>query len=184
MTFESDLELWSRSVRGDGEAFAILFDRHERRVYRAVFRAAEDTGAAEDLVATVFLELWRRRDQVRMVDQSIAPWLLVTAANVTRNANRSLRRHRALLAKLPMPDRQTFDDTAAEHDLIATLRALPRRDAEILALIAVDELPVSQAAAALGITEQTARARLSRARRRLRSHLPATLHPESEGSPS
>ncbi|MEO6116966.1 MAG: sigma-70 family RNA polymerase sigma factor [Pseudolysinimonas sp.] len=176
MELDSDRELWSRSLAGSGDAFAILFSRHERRVYRAVLRSADDSSAAEDLVATVFLELWRRRDSVRIVNDSLVPWLLVTATNVTRNANRSLRRYRAFLSKLPEPAQsQPIDSRAADRDVAQALRGMPRHDAEILALVAIDGLPLADAAVVLGLTPQTARARLSRARRRLRDDLPAVL---------
>ncbi|WP_449374720.1 RNA polymerase sigma factor [Arthrobacter psychrolactophilus] len=56
---------------------------------------------AEDVVATVFLELWRRRVKVRLVDGSILPWLLVTTTNVARNTRRAAFRYRKLLNSLP-----------------------------------------------------------------------------------
>lgn len=56
---------------------------------------------AEDLTATVLLELWRRRRSVRFVDGSLLPWLIVTATNVLRNSVRARRRYRAFLPALP-----------------------------------------------------------------------------------
>ncbi|WP_396133584.1 RNA polymerase sigma factor [Arthrobacter sp. 1088] len=44
---------------------------------------------AEDATAAAFLELWRRREGVRLVDGSILPWLLVTTTNTARNLQRS-----------------------------------------------------------------------------------------------
>jgi RNA polymerase sigma factor (sigma-70 family) len=173
MGMDSDRELWSRSLRGDGDAFAVLFDRHERRVYRAVLRSANDSGGAEDLVASVFLELWRRRGAVHLVDDSLAPWLLVTAGNICRNANRSLRRYRAMIEKLPAPENvRPIDEQLVDREVVDALRRLPRHDAEILALVAVDGLPLVAAAEALGISAATARARLSRARRRYSTTFP------------
>lgn len=54
-----DADLWARSLRGDGRAFAGLFDRHRDRVFRSVLRLVVTTHEAEDVVATTFLELWR-----------------------------------------------------------------------------------------------------------------------------
>ena len=51
----------------------------------------------------VFLEAWRKRKDVRLHDGSILPWLLAVSNNVARNANRSIRRRRRLLTKLPQP---------------------------------------------------------------------------------
>lgn len=184
MGMDSDRDLWSRSLRGDGEAFAILFDRHERRVYRSVLRSANDSGAAEDLVASVFLELWRRRDAVRLVEESLAPWLLVTAGNICRNANRSLRRYRMLIEKMPPPEVvRPIDEELEDREVMDALRRLPRHDAEILALVAVDGLSLVAASEALGISAATARARMSRARRRFSGTLPTIGHaPPTQGS--
>jgi RNA polymerase sigma-70 factor (ECF subfamily) len=92
---ESDEGLWRRSLDGDGEAFAFLFDRHRDRVFGHAFRLVQTRHDAEDVAASVFLELWRRRAEVRLVDGSVLPWLLVTTTNVGRNSARGTRRYRA-----------------------------------------------------------------------------------------
>jgi len=92
---------WHAAPSGDADAFVALFDLHHNRVYRHALRMTANTHDAEDVTAAAFLELWRRRKSVRVVDGSILPWLLVTATNVARNLARGLRRHRALIGALP-----------------------------------------------------------------------------------
>ncbi len=98
---ESDAELWRRSLDGDGQAFGLLFDRHRARVYAHACRLASTRHDAEDVVASAFLELWRRRADARLVDGSVLPWLLIAATNIGRNAARGTRRHRQFLDRLP-----------------------------------------------------------------------------------
>lgn len=98
---ESDSALWDRSLAGDGDAFGVLFDRHRDRVFRHACRLAQTRHDAEDVVAAAFLELWRRRAEVRLVDGSVLPWLLVTSTNLGRNVARGTRRYRQLLERLP-----------------------------------------------------------------------------------
>jgi RNA polymerase sigma factor (sigma-70 family) len=177
---ETDATLWLRGLEGDGEAVAVIFDRHERRLFRAALRDAATSHDAEDVVATVFLELWRLRSKVRLVDDSLLPWLLVTTANVSRNATRSLRRHRNLLAKLP-PDPPATDaaDVALdnisalqrERRIAAALLDLRPADRQILLLTAVEGLTLAESAAALSVSVDAAKARLTRARRRARDLL-------------
>ncbi|MFB2584337.1 RNA polymerase sigma factor [Herbiconiux liukaitaii] len=177
---ETDDVVWARCLEGDGEAIAVIFDRHERRLFRAALRDAPSPHEAEDIVATVFLELWRLRAKVRLVDASLLPWLLVTTANVSRNASRSRRRHRNLLAKLP-PDppvadagEVALDNIAALHlerRIALALRDLRPADRQILLLTAVEGFSLAQSAAALGITQHAAKARLTRARHRARDLL-------------
>lgn len=174
-----DADLWARSLRGDGRAFAGLFDRHRDRVFRSVLRLAETTHEAEDVVATTFLELWRLRNRVRIVDGTVLPWLLVTALNVARNSARSRRRYERLLASIPVTrEAQELDRIEALHSeraTMATLRALPKADAEILVLVVLEGLTLSESAQVLGVTVDAAKQRLSRARRRARERVG---HPE------
>ena len=53
---------------GQGEAFGRIFDRHRDRVFRHGLRLVEGVSDADDLVAITFLEAWRRRDDLRVVD--------------------------------------------------------------------------------------------------------------------
>jgi len=177
-----DRSLWATARAGDGRAFGVLFERHRDRVFRALLRSSPVTSEAEDLTAVVFLELWRRRDDARMVDGTLLPWLLVTAGNVARNANRARRRHAAFLAALPRPEAQPdfaddatgrLDAGAASASLQSSLDALPTVDRHLIALTAVEGLTLTEASAALGISYTAAKTRLSRARAKLRH-----AHPE------
>jgi RNA polymerase sigma-70 factor (ECF subfamily) len=176
---ESDEALWCRSLDGDGEAFGALFDRHRDRVFRHACRLAHTRYDAEDVVASAFLELWRRRADVRLVDRSVLPWLLVTATNLGRNAARGTRRYQRFLEGLPRaqdhPDvAEVALDTHAlgvDAGLRAGLRALTETDAHLFVLVALEGYPVDAAAEQLELSVSAARARLHRVRTRLREHL-------------
>ncbi len=163
----ADAADWADAVDGDGEAFGRIFDRHRDRVRRHGYRLAPSVDEVEDLVALTFLEAWRRRSRVRMVDGSVLPWLLVTASNVARNQQRAARRHRALLAKLPPAS--TTPDPAERHGLgvAARLDELSLADRQVLVLCVVEGFSEREAAEALGVPPGTVKSRLSRARRRL-----------------
>ncbi|MDH6181519.1 RNA polymerase sigma factor (sigma-70 family) [Microbacteriaceae bacterium SG_E_30_P1] len=194
-TPSSEALWWRRALSGDGDAFARLFDTHRDRLFRSALARTASPTDAEDAVAAAFLELWRKRRSVRLVDGSVLPWLLTTTHNVVRNLARYQRRHRAFLERLPPPGTEPSAETIAQersehHDrsqhLAAILDALPPADAEIIALVLVEELSLAHTADVLGITTDAARQRLSRARRRARGihpTLPTVLF-ESERHPS
>lgn len=157
--------------------FGGLFERHGRAVYNYCFRRTADWSAAEDLTSVVFLVAWRRRKDVRLDGDSLLPWLYGVATNVLRNRNRSLRRHRAALERLPRGHEADFaddvagrlDDERRMREVLAALEVLPQRDRDILALCVWSGLTYEQAAVALDLPVGTVRSRLSRACRRLRS---------------
>lgn len=167
---------WRRARTGDGEAFGRLFDRSQARVYRHASRLVDTRHDAEDVTAGAFLELWRRRDQVRLVDGSVVPWLLVTTTNLALNQRRGLNRYRGLLARLPRteptaPDAGRLALARADLDvhphLVAAIRQLPPADQQLVALVALEHYPLREAATVVGLSPEAARSRWQRVRRRL-----------------
>jgi RNA polymerase sigma-70 factor (ECF subfamily) len=171
--------LWQRSCDGDGEAFGLLFDRHQGRVHRHACRLVDTRHDAEDVTAAAFLELWRRRSAVRLANGSTLPWLLVTATNVSRNLARSTRRYRDFLARLPrVPVAPDTADVAfgsgalgVDPQLRQSLAALKGTDLELVVLVALEDYTLADAAALLGLTPAATKSRYHRARTQLRASL-------------
>jgi RNA polymerase sigma factor (sigma-70 family) len=181
---ESDDEgLWSRSSKGDGEAFRVLYTRHRDRVFRHAYRLSGDRQDAEDVMATAFLELWRLRAKVRVVDGSILPWLLVTTTNTARNSGRAALRYRRLLDSLPRRE-ETSDPTgedlflgyqdALDKDLARALGALNAEDLHLVSLVVFEDFTIAAAAAVLKLTPGSAKTRMHRARQRMKTVLTGT----------
>ncbi|SDS84718.1 RNA polymerase sigma factor [Microterricola viridarii] len=177
---DSDAALWLEAVSGTERAFAVIFDRHRARVFRAAYRRVGNVADAEDAVAIVFLEAWRLRKKVRIVDGSLLPWLLTVTTNVTRNLTRAQRRYRRLIGNLPPSP--SAEDAAPQIDaridlhmrgnrLAQALRKLAPADRAVVDLCLVEELPIAAAAAVLGIPAGTVKSRLHRARGQLRTEL-------------
>ena len=172
----TDQELWDDARGGDGEAFGLLFDRHGHAVYNHCFRLVGSWGAAEDLTQAVFLVAWRKRARMRITTDSALPWLLTVATNVVRSHNRSTTRWLRLARRLPgehVPDHAEevvgrIDDERRMAELLAAVRELPRNQQEALALCVWSGVSYAEAAAVLGIAETSVRARVSKARARLR----------------
>jgi RNA polymerase sigma factor (sigma-70 family) len=172
----NEYELWARALEGDAGAFGEIFDLHRDRVFGHALRALASRHDAEDVTAIAFLELWRHRRRVRVVNGSIVGWLLVTTNNVCRNQARSARRYRLALAKLS-PEPATpdpSDDTAAGIDrarrapgVREVFAQLSARDQDILTLCVLEELTTAEAALALRIPIGTVKSRLSRAKTRM-----------------
>jgi RNA polymerase sigma factor (sigma-70 family) len=181
----SDDVLWRRAAAGNAAAFGELYERHCRAVYNYVFRRIGDWSEAEDLTAVVFLEAFRRRQEVRVTHGRVLPWLYGVATNVVRNRRRALWRHGRTLRQLQSWNLQSdpsveeiahLDAQQQMRDLLDLVHALDADQQDVLALCIWSELSYEEAAVALGIPIGTVRSRLSRARAALRELLAENGH--------
>jgi RNA polymerase sigma-70 factor (ECF subfamily) len=129
------------------------------------------------VTSIVWAEVWRRRKDVRLHGDSILPWLLAVANNCLRNFQRSQRRYRNFLMKLPPATTIDFaeetvsrlDDERRMAEILSALADLRIEDQEVIALCSWAGLSYAEAATALGVPIGTVRSRLSRAHGRLRA---------------
>jgi len=77
----ADLAAVTAMKAGDQGAIAELYDRYSSIVYAVALRVLGDTGAAEDVLQEVFLQLWRNPSAFDSARGSLAAWLAV----ITRN---------------------------------------------------------------------------------------------------
>ncbi len=75
----SDTRLVARIRAGDQQALSELYDRYSSVVYGVALRILQDTGAAEDILQDIFLQLWRRPDAFDSSRGSLTAWLAVIA---------------------------------------------------------------------------------------------------------
>lgn len=168
---DSDALLWQRAVAGDSDAFGDLYGRHSKAIYNYLFRRTGDWSEAEDLVASVFLEAYRRRDTARVAEGMIVPWLVGIATNLANNRARSRWRSRRLLervrSEVVAPHETGFARYEAQEQmraLLLRLRSLPREQQDVVALCLWSGFSYEDAATALSVPVGTVRSRLSRAR--------------------
>jgi RNA polymerase sigma factor (sigma-70 family) len=175
-----DGELLFRLSRGDEPAYRLLHDRHQAPVFRMSLVLMQTTWDAEEVAATAFFELWRKRDKVRVVDGSVLPWLLATTSFAAKNSQRSRRRYQRLLNRIPhdgdVPDHaedvaRAMDSMKISKNVRDALIQLNQREASVVILCVIQELPLAEAAVVLGIPEGTVKSRLSRVKARLRGAL-------------
>jgi RNA polymerase sigma-70 factor (ECF subfamily) len=152
--------------------FVDLYDRHHRQI-RDYCRRRLPCDLVDDAVSEVFLVAWRRVEDVPNGDEALV-WLYRVAYRVVgrqwRNSARRARLDVRLRAAVTRPA-SAADETvlhAAEHELV--LRAathLSDADAEVLRLVAWEQLSTAEVAAVLEINANAVRQRLHRAKQHL-----------------
>ena len=92
-----DRELVQRSQKGDGEAFAVLVERHQRQLYRLALRMTGSEADAQEVLQEAFLNAYQKLPLFRGEAQ-FSSWLYRIAAN---SALMRLRRKRRAPDSVP-----------------------------------------------------------------------------------
>jgi RNA polymerase sigma-70 factor (ECF subfamily) len=129
------------------------------------FASAVSPGEADDLVQHALERVLARRSLTDLDDP--AAYLRRTIVRLASNERRARwRRRRRELANAPAESSMALYPSDL-HDLLR----LPVEDRAVLYLAEVECLPFTEVAAIIGCSEEAARTRASRARRRLRAEL-------------
>lgn len=170
-----------RWIASDPEIFEVFYRQHVESIQRFVARRVGDRDRAADLTAEVFLAAIGAAHRYRPRRGSPGAWLHGIARTVLAADRRRSGRERAREERLRGSALLDEDDAAlidARIDAVAQLRALYRAmdrlsepERAVLEHVALDELSLTEAAAAAGVRPVTARVRLHRARRKLRAEL-------------
>jgi RNA polymerase sigma-70 factor (ECF subfamily) len=153
--------------------FDELYAGSRRAVLGYVLRRAESREDAADALAETFLIAWRRLDAIPDGDGQRL-WLYGVARRVLANQRRGQKRRIALTQRLrtELVQAPTFAERSeALTDLTDAFKRLSEADQEILALEGWEELNPAQIAVVLDCSQNAARIRLHRARRRLVARL-------------
>jgi RNA polymerase sigma-70 factor (ECF subfamily) len=168
-------------LRGDPAAFDQVFAAYRGRIYGYLARMTGRRDLAEDLTQDVFLRLAKAARGLRP-DTKLRAWLFTVAHNAMISHARAQRVTAALASELA--DRPTLAaptpfeavaQSATQHRVERALAGLPIGYREVILLIAIEGLSAADAGAALGLSPEAVRQRLSRAR----SMLSPALDPDA-----
>jgi len=147
-------------------AFATIYVDYVPAIRRYLARRVEFRDV-DDLAADVFAIGWRKRHTI--TEGAELPWLYKTASYVVANYRRKKNRSTSLLHLFATPDTSpSAEDIALVDDRLAKAwRALSGSEREILSLVVVEDLAVSDAAVILRISANAASLRILRAKKHL-----------------
>jgi len=161
----------------DADAFEAFYREHVDAVQGFVARRVADPEIAADLTADVFVAAIESAETYTPSRGTPVAWLFGIAQRVVASRWRRDGRERRMTARVRGRELLDVDDIerleqrlAAEQDsrrLYSAMSRLSANERMVLELVALDELSVGEAAAALGIHHVTARVRLHRARKRI-----------------
>ncbi|HEV2930501.1 MAG TPA: sigma-70 family RNA polymerase sigma factor [Propionibacteriaceae bacterium] len=155
--------------------FEYFYLQEYPKVVALVYVLLGSRAGAEDIAQEAFLRAYRDWERVGSYEHQAA-WVRRVAANLaTSGLRRRLVEARAL-TRLAGRREPTVDPLAAgDAEFWAAVRALPRRQAQAVALYYFQDLSIQQTATVLGCTEGTIKAHLAKARRTLARQLQPEL---------
>lgn len=168
-------ELIRRVLGGDAAAERALYDRHVDRVYRLAYRlAGGDRDLAEDFAQEAFVRAFDRLGEFRG-EAALSTWLHSITVSVALNGMRKVKRWQARESELQDAVVVAEPTRRAEPDLKSRLRraidGLPAKYRVVFLMYDVEGYTHDEIGATLGMPTGTSKARLSRARARLREEL-------------
>ena len=170
----SEHELIERSRQGEHTAFREFYDSNVDRIYRLTYRMAGDDDLARDFTQEAFVRAYQKLDQFRE-EASFSTWLHSIAVSVTLNGLRKVQRSRTRERTLDEAPYLTAPATTAEPDMKSRLKeaidGLPELYRTVFLMHDLEGYSHNEIATTLDVAEGTSKARLSRARAKLRDML-------------
>lgn len=164
----------------DPEIFDAFYTEHLEDLQRFVARRIGDPERAADLTADIFLAAIGSAHRYRP-GGTPKTWLYGIAVLVVADDRRQGARERARGERIrgsafldeeeAARVEERIDAAARARRIYQALDRLGEDERAVLELVAIDELTVAEAAAAVGVRPVTARVRLHRARRKVRADL-------------
>jgi RNA polymerase sigma-70 factor (ECF subfamily) len=176
---DADALLVARVARGDGAAFAVIYERYLPLVLRWCWRETGNREVAADLTGEVFAAALIAAPRYRQTDGAVAAWLIGIARNKLRESRRHQRVEHAARRRLGLPvaalgdaDLERVDELSSlDGRAMEGLAGLPADQREALLKRVVQERSYEEIAHELRCSEVVVRQRVSRGLRTLRSEM-------------
>jgi RNA polymerase sigma-70 factor (ECF subfamily) len=175
---ETDERLLEQAANGETKAFQVLYERYRDPIFRFAYRLLGSAEAAEDVAHDCFLSLITEPSRFDATRASLRTYLYAAARNQAAKRYQAFGRESGL-EELPVeprspdhhqPIRQVLDDELAS-EVQNAIASLPPLQREALVLFEYEDLSLAEIGAIVGADSNTVKARLFRARDKLRGRL-------------
>ena len=177
-----DVQLIQRILAGDETAFATLVEKYQQQVHALAFRKVGNFQTAEDITQETFLQVHQKLATLND-PAKFSGWLYAIVNHLCIAWYRKNRLQTEALQEIYISEIETeaysryiareHAKTTAEvqHDLVKILLTkLKERDREVITLHYFEEMTSSEIGEFLGVSENTIKSRLHRARQRLKNY--------------
>ena len=176
----TDVELIQRILQGDQDALSPLVKKYQKGVHTLAWRKIGDFHVAQEITQDTFLTAYQKLRTLKNHNQ-FAGWLYVIAANLCRDW---LKKSRLPMDSLDITDANEVDkvsysqyvaekqkadaDETRREVVKKLLQKLPESERTVMMLHYLGEMTINAISEFLGVSQNTIKSRLSRARNRLK----------------
>jgi RNA polymerase sigma-70 factor (ECF subfamily) len=168
-----ETELIEKCLRNDRQAQHALYKMYAGKMYSLCCRYVKDRMEAEDVLVTAFTKIFERIGQYKG-EGSFEGWIRRVMVNESLTY---LRKHKNMYLETDIeeasrePNYQQLENQLEAEDLIKLIEELPSGYRMVFNLYAIDGYSHQEIAEQLGISENTSKSQLSRARALLQRRL-------------
>ena len=175
----NDVQLIHRILSGDDEAFGVLIQKYRKGVHALVWRKIGDFHYAEEITQDVFLQVYKKLSTLKNPSQ-FAGWLYVIVDRLCINW---LQRHKPAAQSLDATSTKEIEEFSyacyvseqREREALERryavvkklLEKLPESERTVVTLYYLGEMTTKEIGKFLGVSVNTIKSRLRRARKRL-----------------
>jgi RNA polymerase sigma factor (sigma-70 family) len=171
------MEVWNRFRSGDQESFAMLYNLHIDTLYHYGTNLCKDDAAVKDALQELFLELYLKRDKLKIAPENLKFYLLLA---LKRNLIRKLQAERTFIRgfknsvdfepqySIEFQIIEQEKDEEINRKVMNALNQLPAKQKEAVYLRFNESLEYSEIAGILDITIESVRKQVHRALKTVR----------------
>jgi len=172
----TDEALLSFIQNGDKMAFEEIYNRHWRRLYVAAVKVLKSDAEAQEIVQDLFLKLWVRREDLKILNLSHYLMGAVKKKIVDSMRSKIVEEKYWSYYKAFVP--QSFEQTEStvsfnelNHEIQQAIEQLPKKSQIVFKLNRIEGKSVPEIAEFLKLSERAIEYHITRSLKHLRSHL-------------
>ncbi|HZX74089.1 MAG TPA: RNA polymerase sigma factor [Cyclobacteriaceae bacterium] len=162
----TEVELIERCKKRDRHAQKRLWDQYSAKLFALSCRYIKDRMQAEDVLITSFTKIFEKVDQFKS-EGSFEGWMkriVVNESLTYLRTNKNMYLETDIKAADSEPDYNKLESQLGEEDLMKMIEELPAGYRIVFNMYVIDGYSHKEIAEQLGISENTSKSQLSRAR--------------------
>jgi RNA polymerase sigma-70 factor, ECF subfamily len=174
LTHCTDEELMQKIVKGNAQAFEVLYDRYSALMYRFFYRMlGQNEALSQDFTQDIFLKIIEK-PTLFDPNRSFKSWIYSVATNKCKNAFRDKKDVQNIDNQVFEHNENiefTIDSQAFEAHLMTAIDGLDMSVKQCFVLRYLEDLSIKEIAVIVGIPEGTVKSRLHHTTKKLAAEL-------------